>query len=307
MKLGFAFPGQGSQYVGMGKDLYDNFPEAKRIYDEAEDYLKLPIKSLSFFGPEEELKKTFLTQPAVLVHSIAVFEILRNQGIYPEIAFGHSLGEYTALYCADVFDFPSVLKMVKRRGELMYKEGEKNPGTMAAIIGLSEEQVKEICEKVEGVVVPANYNAFDQIVISGEVAAVKRAGEEAKKAGAAKVIPLPVSGAFHSPLLKSSGEEFKKFLEEFAFREPKIPVIMNKSGDIAPNATEIKNSLFEQLTSPVLFTKMVQKAKEKGYKKFLEVGPGKVLQGLIKRIDKEITVFSVGKKEEIEGLAENLR
>lgn len=307
MNLGFVFPGQGSQYVGMGKDLYDNFPEAKRIYDEAEEILKINIKSLSFFGPEDELKKTFITQLAILVHSVAVLDILRTQGIYPEIAFGHSLGEYTALYCAGVFDFPSVLKMVKKRGELMYEEGKKNPGTMSAIIGLSEEKVREICERVEGVVVPANYNAFDQIVISGEITAVRKAGEEAKKEGALKVIPLPVSGAFHSPLLKGSSEEFKRFLMEFAFREPKIPVIMNKSGDIAYNSNEIKNSLFEQLTSPVLFTQMLKKAKERGYTKFLEVGPGKVLQGLIKKFDKEMTVLLAGKKEEIESIPDILK
>ncbi len=301
MNLGFIFPGQASQFVGMGKDLYESFPEARRVYDEAVKILGMDIKSLSFFGPEEELRKTYITQPAVLVHSIAVLEILRNKNIHPEIAFGHSLGEYTALYCAGVFDFSSVLKIVKRRGELMFSEGEKNPGTMAAIVGLSEEKVKEICERVKGIVVPANFNAPDQIVISGEIAAVKDAIEEAKKEGALKVIPLPVSGAFHSPLLKNSGEEFKEFLKGFTFQDARFPVIMS-SGDITTNSSEIKARLFEQLTNPVLFTTMVKRAKEKGLTKFWEIGPGKVLQGLVRRIDKELTVLPFGKKEDIESI-----
>ncbi len=299
MSLGFLFPGQGSQYLGMGKDLYENFPEARWVYDEAVAILGVDIKSLSFFGPEEELRKTYITQPAILVHSIAVLEILRNKDIQPEIAFGHSLGEYTALYSAGVFDFSSVLKIVQRRGELMYAEGEKNPGTMAAIIGLAEEKVKEICERTKGIVVPANFNAPDQIVISGEIEAVQDAGEAAKREGALKVIPLPVSGAFHSPLLKNSGAELKEFLKGFTFNEPLFPVIMS-NGNIAINSSEIKRLLYEQLTSPVLFTRMVQRAKEKGFMRFLEVGPGKVLQGLIKRIDKELNVIPTGKKEEIE-------
>lgn len=301
-KVGFLFPGQGSQMVGMGKDLFERFPEAKTIYDQAETILGMAIKKLSFEGPEDELRKTHITQPAILVNSLAVFTILKQKGMMPEIAAGHSLGEYSALYAAESLDFESVLKIVKKRGELMFAEGEKNPGTMAAILGLADDIVVNLCKEVPGTVVAANFNAPGQVAISGEIEAVKKAAELAKAKGALKAVMLPVSGAFHSPLLNNSAQEFKQFLAGFTIKEPKFPIIPNVLGEPVKTASEIRKSLENQLISPVLWTKTIQTAKNLGFNKFYEIGPGKVLSGLVKRIDKSLSVTPVGRNEEIDTL-----
>ena len=301
-KIAFLFPGQGSQFVGMGKDLYDRFSIAKNIYDRAEAVLGMEVKKLSFDGPEEELRKTYITQPAILVNSLAVFEILKNRGIKPELGAGHSLGEYSALYAAEALDFESVLKIVKKRGELMFNEGLKNPGTMAAIIGLNDEAVLDLCREVEGTVVAANFNAPGQVAISGEIEAVKKAAELAKTKGALKAVMLPVSGAFHSPLLNNSAQEFKKFLDDFTINDPKFPIIPNVSGEPVNTADEIRKALENQLINPVLWTTTIQTAKNLGFNRFFEVGPGKVLCGLLKRIDNSLTGIPVGRIEEIESL-----
>ncbi len=298
--IGLLFPGQGSQFVGMGADLYAKFAPARDVYDRAEQALELPIKALSFEGPEDELRQTRYTQPAILTHSLAALAALPGMG--PILAAGHSLGEYTALHAAGTLDFDSVMKLVKRRGALMYAEGEKNPGTMAAIIGMEAAAVELLCKEVSGVVVPANYNEPKQTVISGEVPAVKAAAELAKTRGALKAVLLPVSGAFHSPLLKESAAEFADYLGQFEIRTPAFPVIANVTGQPVTTADQVRDCLTKQLTSPVRWVATMTSAKGLGCTKFLEVGPGTVLSGLARRIDRELSVTAIGKVPDVEAL-----
>jgi len=299
--VGFLFPGQGSQYVGMGADLCEKYPAARDVYGRAEDVLELPIRKLSFEGPEDELKQTRHTQPAILTHSLAALAVLPRMG--PVFAAGHSLGEYSALYAAGALDFPSVMKLVKRRGALMYAEGERNPGTMAAIIGLDAAAVEQLCSEVAGAVVPANYNEPKQTVISGEVEAVRQAAELAKARGALKAVMLPVSGAFHSPLLGQSAAEFADYLKEFEIRDLSFPVIANVTGKPVRTPAEVRSALSRQLVSPVRWVATMAGAKEMGCRRFLEVGPGTTLAGLARRIDRDLAVSPAGKARDIETLA----
>lgn len=296
-KVGFLFPGQGSQYVGMGKDLYDSFPAARSVYERAEEVLELPIRRISFTGPEEELRQTRYTQPAILVHSLAVLAVLDD--VVPALAAGHSLGEYSALYAAGCLGFEAVLKLVKRRAELMYSEGTRRPGMMAAIIGIESRRVEEICAEAGGIVVAANYNEPKQTVISGEPVAVQRAMNLAQERGALKVVPLPVSGAFHSPLLEESAQEFADYLAQFEIAEPKFPVIMNVTGKPTFSAAEIRHNLARQLISPVRWVDSINSARELGCQRFWEIGPGRVLSGLVKRIAPDLTVLPLGRVEEL--------
>jgi [acyl-carrier-protein] S-malonyltransferase len=302
----FLFPGQGSQFVGMGKDLYDAYPEVQEIYDKAEAILEIPIKRLSFFGPEQELRNTNITQSAILIHSISVLECLRKNKIECELTCGHSLGEYSALYCAGVLNFESVVKLVKRRGEMMFSEGIKKPGAMAAILGLTGEDVVDLCKNITGVVVPANFNAPGQIVISGEVEAVKRACDEAAAKGASKTVMLPVSGAFHSPLLRESAAGFKEYLRSFEFHRPRFPVIPNRTGQATGDLNEIRECLEEQLINPVLWTKTIQTIKELDFSKLFEVGPNRVLSGLVKRIDRNLQTITVGTLDELKRVKDKI-
>jgi len=248
-----------------------------------------------------ELRQTRYTQPAILTHSLAALAALPK--LNPALAAGHSLGEYSALYAAGALDFDSVMKLVKRRGALMYAEGEKNPGTMAAIIGMDAAAVEQLCQEVGGVCVPANYNEPKQTVISGEVPAVKAAAELAKTRGALKALLLPVSGAFHSPLLKESAAEFADFLGGFEIRTPSFPVIANVTGQPVTTADQVRDCLTRQLISPVRWVATIGSAKGLGCRKFIEVGPGNVLAGLARRIDRELAVSPAGKVADVEALS----
>lgn len=295
--LGLLFPGQGSQAVGMGADLCEKFPAARDIYERAEQVLELPVKRLSFEGPEDELRQTRYTQPALVVHSMAALACLR--GLTPALAAGHSLGEYSALYAAGALDFESTLRLVKRRGALMFAEGEKNPGTMAAIIGLEPAAVESLCAGVTGTVVPANYNEPKQTVVSGEVEAVKAVAELARTRGALKAVLLPVSGAFHSPLLGESAAEFAEYLGGFEVKTPSFPVIANVTAKPQTSAAEVRENLARQLISPVRWSGTIAAARDAGCRRFIEVGPGNVLAGLVRRIDRELVVQPAGKAGDI--------
>ena len=299
-RVGLLFPGQGAQYVGMGADLYDKYPAAKDVYDRAADVLEFDIRAVSFSGPEDKLRETRYTQPAILVHSLAVLALL--PGVEPVLCAGHSLGEYSALFAAGALGFEPVLKLVRRRAELMFEEGTKNPGTMAAILGLDAPAVEALCREVPGIVVPANYNEPKQTVVSGEVAAVKQAVELAPARGALKAVLLPVSGAFHSPLLESSARSFREFLDGFAFGEPRCPVISNYTGKAARTAVEARAALSVQLTNPVRWVETMHSARELGCGEFLELGPGKVLAGLARRIDRSLVVTPVGTADQVAAL-----
>jgi [acyl-carrier-protein] S-malonyltransferase len=306
MKVAFVFPGQASQYVGMGKDLYEGNSLVKEIYDRAEEILGFELKKICFEGPEELLKQTKITQPAIFVHSYVVAKLLDGK-LKADMTAGHSLGEYSALVYADALDFETALMIVKVRGELMQKAGEQNPGTMAAIVGLDDEKVRKICDEVkDGIVQPANFNAIGQVVISGEVGAVKMAMEIAKREGAKMVKELVVSGAFHSPLMESAKEELKKILDEVEFRKPKIPVYFNVTAKPTFEVEEIKDLLYHQITKPVLWTQTILNMRSDGAVKFYEIGPGKVLQGLIKRTLDDVEVAGFDKLSDIQNLKDEL-
>ncbi|MCX8057752.1 MAG: ACP S-malonyltransferase [Ignavibacteria bacterium] len=299
------FPGQGSQFVGMGKDLYNDFPVCREIFDKANDILGYDLKSICFEGPEELLKQTQNTQPALFVHSLAVFELIKDLEVNG--VAGHSLGEYSALTAAGVFRFEDGLKLVSLRGRLMQESGNRNPGTMAAIVGLSIEKITEICESLSeiGIVKPANFNSPGQIVISGDVNAVRKAIELAKQNGAKLAKELVVSGAFHSPLMNYAYENIASELNKVEFFEPKFPVYSNVTGDKFKDLNEIKNLLIEQIVSPVKWQQIVEKMIEDGIDTFIEVGAGKVLTGLIKRINPNVNVINLGTSDEVKQFLEN--
>ncbi len=281
----------------MGVDLYNKYPSARDTYNRAVDILKMDIRQISFEGPLEKLRQTRFTQPAILTHSLTVLSVLPE--VEPVLVAGHSLGEYAALYAARALDFESVLKIVKKRAEMMDNEGKKSPGTMAAIIGLQRSVVENLCQEVEGIVVPANYNEPKQTVVSGDVTAVKKVAELAKEKGAFKVIMLSVSGAFHSPLLEESSLEFTDYLDRFEIHEPCCPVIPNFTGKPTTDTEVIRSALARQLTNPVRWVKTMASAQELGCTEFLEIGPGRVLKGLARRIDRELKVTTVGTVDQI--------
>jgi [acyl-carrier-protein] S-malonyltransferase len=302
--IGLIFPGQGSQHVGMGKSLADAFPEARRTFEEADEALGFSLSALCWEGPEEELTRTKNAQPAILTHSVAVWRLLRDRDLPVRIAAGHSLGEFSAYVAAGTLDFADAVRAVRKRGELMFASGEARPGTMAAVLGLDDAAVEEACRAAStphSVAVPANFNAPGQIVISGDRDAVARAGEGLKAAGAKRVLPLNVSGAFHSPLMEVAEQGLREHLESIAFQTPAFPVVSNAAARPVTDADEARRLIVEQLTAPVRWVESVQVMVDSGVRRYLEPGPGNVLTGLLKRIDRETEGRPLGTAGELEG------
>ena len=287
----YVFPGQGAQFSGMGADLYEKYPIARELFDKADEILGFSISQIMFKGTDEELKQTKVTQPAVFLHSVILAKVL-GDNFRPDMVAGHSLGEFSALVAAGAMSFEDGLKLVSARAMAMQKACEAVPSTMAAVLNLTDEAVEKICEETEGVVVAANYNCPGQLVISGEIPAVDAACEAAKAAGARRALRLPVGGAFHSPLMEPAREELAAAIAATPFNAPVCPVYQNVStcGETAPEV--IKNNLIAQLTAPVKWTQSVRHMVEDGANEFVEVGPGKVLQGLVKKIASDVTAAS---------------
>ena len=291
----FVFPGQGAQFVGMGKDLYDNNPLAKELFEKANDILGYNITEIMFNGTDEELKQTKVTQPAVFLHSV-ISALCMGDDFAPSMLAGHSLGEFSALVAAGALSFEDGLKLVYARAMAMQKACEASPSTMAAIIGLPDEKVEEICAEVNKdgyVCVPANFNCPGQLVISGNIDAINEACEKLKAAGAKRALPLKVGGAFHSPLMQPAKDELQAAIEKTDFHAPKCPVYQNVDGMPHTDPAEIKANLIAQLTSSVKWTKCVQSMVADGADDFTECGPGKALQGMIARIDKNVAAHGI--------------
>lgn len=286
----YVFPGQGAQFTGMGKNLYDESPLAKELFQEADEQLGFEISKIMFEGTAEELKQTKVTQPAVFLHSVILAKTLED--FQPNMVAGHSLGEISALVANQTLTFESGLNLVYKRALAMQKACEMNPSTMAAILGLEDELVEKICAETEGVVVAANYNCPGQLVISGEIPAVEAACEKLKEAGAKRALILPVGGAFHSPLMQPAEEELAQAIEQTTFNTPICPIYQNVSTTAITDPEQIKKNLIAQLTAPVKWTQSVQNMLNDGAAEFIEVGPGNTLQGLIKKIDRSANTRS---------------
>lgn len=294
------FPGQGSQSVGMGKDLYEKFPQVAELYDKAGEILGFDLAGISFNGPEEELTRTKITQPAIYTHSYAVYTLLKEKGFAPAIAAGHSLGEYSALAAAGYFGFEQGLKLVAHRGEFMQKAGDIAPGTMAAVVGLDDAKLEALCLEDQGVAVMANLNSPGQTVISGSVESVDRVMEKAKEAGAKIVRKLSVSGAFHSPLMQPARDRMKEVLNGTVIRKGTIPVVTNVNAAPQTDPDKIRDLLLEQITGSVRWYETVEAIVATGASTFYELGPGAVLTGLLRRIDRKAVGQAISTVEQVE-------
>ena len=287
----YIFPGQGAQFTGMGKDVYETSDVARELFERANEILGFDITKIMFEGSADELKETKVTQPAIFLHSVALFKALGGSAV-PQMVAGHSLGEISALVANGVLSFDDGLRLVSQRAQAMQKACDSVPSTMAAILGLEDELVEAVCADVDGVVVAANYNCPGQLIISGEIEAVNEACERLKERGAKRALVLPVGGAFHSPLMEPAREELAAAIEKTTFSTPTCPIYQNVSTTAVTDPAEIKKNLLFQLTAPVKWTQSVENMLKDGATEFIEVGPGKVLQGLVKKVDRQATTSS---------------
>jgi len=285
------FPGQGAQFVGMGLDLFEKYPIAQEMFNKANDILGFSITDIMFEGTAEDLRQTKVTQPAIFLHSVILSAVM-GEDFSPNSVAGHSLGEFSALVANGALSFENGLQLVSRRAMAMQKACELKPGTMAVVLGLEDAVIEKVCAEISGIVVPANYNSPGQLVISGEVDAVNEACSQLKEAGARRALPLPVGGAFHSPLMEPAREDLAAAIEEATFNEPKCPIYQNVTTEAVSDPKEIKENLISQLTAPVKWTQSVQNMAKAGTSQFIEVGPGKVLQGLVRKIVPEVETAS---------------
>lgn len=292
MKRAFVFPGQGAQYPGMGKDLYEKSTEAQKLFEQADDILGFSIKDIMFYGTEEDLKQTKVTQPAIFLHSVILARVSGDL-FNPDMVAGHSLGEFSALTSAGALNFEDGLSLVFKRALAMQEACEMNPSTMAAIIGMDNEVVEQVCEEIDAVVVPANYNTIGQIVISGSHDGIDQAIEMLQEKGARRALKLPVGGAFHSPLMEPAREKLAAAITEAPIDSPSCPIYQNVNALPSTDPGVIRENLVAQLTSPVRWTQTVQNMINDGAGEFIESGPGKVLQGLVKKVNREMIVSSL--------------